>query len=64
MRIHGNEVMVYDDPVPHILWEDLKLNLTRDEYEKMAMRTLPSTYPVRDGLLVEDVERLLTKKWK
>jgi len=56
--------MVYDDPVPHILWEDLKLNLTRDEYEKMAMRTLPSTYPVRDGLLVEDVERLLTKKWK
>lgn len=64
MKIKGVNVPIYDDPVPHILWPDLKLALSKKEYEQLAMKTLPFDYPVMSGLLVEDVEKFLNKKWK
>jgi hypothetical protein len=64
MKIHDMEVPIYETPVPHILWADLKLALTKNEYEQLAMKSRPFDYPVMSGLLVEDVKRYLTKKWK
>lgn len=64
MKIKEMDVPVYDDPVPHVLWTDLKLALSRKEYEQLAMKTLPFDYPIMTGLTVADVEKHLTKKWK
>lgn len=64
MNINGIDIPVYDDPLPHFKWADLKLALPKDIYERLALKNLSSTYPVTGGLLVEDVKAALTKKWK
>jgi hypothetical protein len=66
MKIHDIDIPVYEttDSQKYLLWSDLKLALTKPEYEQLAMKQRSDTYPVKNGLLVEDVKRVLTKKWK
>jgi len=66
MKIHDIDVPVYEtvDKQEYLLWSDLKLALTKPEYEHLAMKQRSDTYPVKNGLLVEDVKRALTKKMR
>jgi len=65
MNLFGIDVPVYEqNDHKYLIWADLKLCLPKEIYERLAIKNLPSTYPVSGGLLVEDVQSALTKKWK